>query len=69
MQPKTFLYGFVREQVEEESTAKEIVDKLKLYGEHHAILLDHELGKKIISFLNKKKLRFLLTKDPEFFML
>ena len=43
---KDFLYGFVREQVEEESTAKAIVDKLKLYGEHHAILLDHELGKR-----------------------
>ncbi len=43
---KDFLYGFVREQVEEESTAKAIVDKLKMYGEHHAILLDHELGKR-----------------------
>ena len=41
-----FLWGFVREQVEEESTAKAIVHKLKLYGEHHAILLDHELGKR-----------------------
>lgn len=43
---KDFLYGFVREQVEEESTAKAIVDQLKMYGEHHAILLDHKLGKR-----------------------
>ena len=43
---KDFLYGFVREQVEEESSAKAIVDQLKMYGEHHAILLDHKLGKR-----------------------
>ena len=41
-----FLWGFVREQVEEEATAKNIVEKLKLYGEHHAVLMDHRLGKR-----------------------
>ena len=41
-----FLWGFVREQVEEEATAKNIVEKLKLYGEHHAVLIDHRLGKR-----------------------
>lgn len=41
-----FLWGFVREQVEEEATAKALVDKLKLYGEHHAVLMDHHLGKR-----------------------
>lgn len=41
-----FLWGFVREQVEEESTAKNIVEKLKLFGENHAILMDHHLGKR-----------------------
>ena len=36
----------LREQVEEEATAKNIVEKLKLYGEHHAVLMDHRLGKR-----------------------
>ena len=26
--------------------AKNIVEKLKLYGEHHAVLMDHRLGKR-----------------------
>lgn len=41
-----FLWGFVREQVEEEATAKNIVDRLKLYGDHHEVLMDHHLGKR-----------------------
>ena len=41
-----FLWGFVREQVEEEATAKNIVEKLKLYGEHHVAIMDHHLGKR-----------------------
>ncbi len=41
-----FLYGFVREQVEEEATAKTIVDQLKNYGECHVGILDHRLGKR-----------------------
>ena len=41
-----FLWGFVREQVEEESTAKEIVEQLKNYGECHVGILDHRLGKR-----------------------
>lgn len=41
-----FLYDFVREQVEEEATAKAIVEKVKMYGDLHAIMLDQELGKR-----------------------
>ena len=41
-----FLYGFVREQVEEEATAKTIVDQLKNYGECRVGILDHRLGKR-----------------------
>ena len=41
-----FLYGFVREQVEEEATAKTIVDQLKNYDECHVGILDHRLGKR-----------------------
>lgn len=43
---RDFLFWFVREQVEEESTAKEIVDQLKNYGECHVGILDHRLGKR-----------------------
>ncbi len=43
-----FLQWFVDEQVEEESTARAICDKLKLVGEHgHALLMmDNELGRR-----------------------
>lgn len=41
-----FLWGFVREQVEEEATAKNLVEKLKMYGEHHVAILDHHLAKR-----------------------
>lgn len=41
-----FLWGFVREQVEEEATAKNIVEKLNMYGEHHIAIMDHHLGKR-----------------------
>lgn len=41
-----FLWGFVREQVEEEATAKNIVEKLKHYGDHHVAIMDHQLGKR-----------------------
>ena len=42
------LQWFVKEQVEEEANANEIVDKIKMLGpEGHAILwVDHELGKR-----------------------
>ena len=43
---RDFLFWFVREQVEEESTAKEIVEQLKNYGECHVGILDHRLGKR-----------------------
>lgn len=43
---RDFLFGFVREQVEEESTAKNIVEQLKHYGECHIGILNHQLGKR-----------------------
>ena len=43
---RDFLFSFVREQVEEERTAKDIVDQLKAYGEHHYGIMDHKLGKR-----------------------
>ena len=43
---RDFLFWFVREQVEEESTAKEILDQLKTYGECHVAIMDHKLGKR-----------------------
>lgn len=43
---RDFLFWFVREQVEEESTAKKIVEDLERYGECHVAILDHELGKR-----------------------
>ena len=43
---KDFLYKYVREQVEEESTAKSIVDEIKNYGECHLGIMDHKLGKR-----------------------
>ena len=39
-----FLWGFVREQVEEEATAQGIVDKIKLGGEAGLFYLDAQLG-------------------------
>lgn len=41
-----FLGCFVREQVEEEATAKHIAEKLKSYGEHHIAIVDHLLSKR-----------------------
>lgn len=43
---RDFLFGFVREQVEEESTARTIVEQLKHYGECHFAIMDHKLGKR-----------------------
>jgi len=39
-----FLWGFVREQVEEEASAKAIVDKIKLAGTAGLLFLDAQLG-------------------------
>ncbi|MCM1030508.1 MAG: ferritin [Oscillibacter sp.] len=39
-----FLWGFVREQVEEEATAQGIVDKVKKAGESGLLFLDSQLG-------------------------
>ncbi len=41
-----FLWGFVREQVEEESSVKSIVDKIKLAGQTGLFFMDIELGKR-----------------------
>lgn len=41
-----FLWWFVREQVEEEDTAKGIVDKFNIYGVHGLYCIDKELGKR-----------------------
>lgn len=41
-----FLWNFVREQVEEEATTRNLVEKLKMYGEQHIGLLDYQLSKR-----------------------
>ena len=42
-----FLWGYVREQVEEEATAQGIVDKLKRCNDHSGILyMDDKLGQR-----------------------
>lgn len=41
-----FLWSFVREQVEEEATSKDIVEKLKAYGTNHIAFIDYGLGKR-----------------------
>ncbi len=41
-----FLWGFVREQVEEEATAASIVSKIKNYGELGLHMIDSELGQR-----------------------
>lgn len=41
-----FLWGFVREQVEEEATALNIVDKIKRAGDTGIFYIDSQLGKR-----------------------
>lgn len=41
-----FLRWFVNEQVEEEDSARSIVDKFKIYGVHGLYAIDVELGKR-----------------------
>ncbi len=41
-----FLWWFVREQVEEEESAKGILDKFEVFGVHGLYCVDHELGKR-----------------------
>lgn len=40
-----FLWGFVREQVEEEAKTRNIMERLKMYGNHHIGIIDHQLSK------------------------
>lgn len=41
-----FLWTFVREQVQEEATAEDIVTKLQKFGEHALFSLDNTLGQR-----------------------
>lgn len=41
-----FLWGFVREQVEEEATALNIVDRIKRAGEAGLFIIDSQLGQR-----------------------
>ena len=41
-----FLWGFVREQVEEEATAQGIVDKIKKAGDARIFFIDSQLGQR-----------------------
>lgn len=41
-----FLWGFVREQVEEEATAQGIVDKIKRAGDAGLFIIDSQLGQR-----------------------
>lgn len=41
-----FLWGFVREQVEEEATAQGIVDKIKKVGDAGIFFIDSQLGQR-----------------------
>lgn len=41
-----FLWWFVREQVEEEESAKNILDKFNVFGVHGLYCIDHELAKR-----------------------
>ncbi len=43
---REFFMGFVKEQVEEEQSVSDVIAKLKLYGDGHAILVDHHVGKR-----------------------
>jgi len=41
-----FLWGFVREQVEEEATSKDIVDRVKMAGDNGIFYIDAQLGQR-----------------------
>lgn len=41
-----FLWGFVREQVEEEATAQGIVDKIRMAGDAGLFYIDAQLGQR-----------------------
>lgn len=41
-----FMWQFIREQVEEEATARDIVDKIKVMGECNLAFLDNKLGQR-----------------------
>lgn len=46
MATQDFLWGFVREQVEEEATAQGIVDKIRLAGDAGIVFVDSKLGER-----------------------
>ena len=53
----SFLQWFVTEQVEEESSADEVVQKLKMVGESSCglFMLDRELGQRVFTPLESSK--------------
>ena len=46
MASQDFLWGYVREQVEEEATAQGIVDKIRKAGKSAMLFLDDKLGQR-----------------------
>lgn len=46
MASQDFLWGYIREQVEEEATAQDIVEKVKKAGEAGLLFLDDKLGQR-----------------------
>ncbi len=40
------LWKYIREQVEEEATASEIVEMIRMSGEQNLIFIDHQLAKR-----------------------
>ena len=42
----SFLQWYVNEQVEEEANFQELIDKVKMVGNHGILMLDHALGKR-----------------------
>lgn len=47
-----FLQWFVAEQVEEESSAHEVVQQLKMTGDHHSglFMLNREMGNRVFAW-------------------
>ncbi len=50
-----FLQWFISEQVEEEASANEVVQKLKLAGDHGLFLVDRELGQRVFNMPQGKE--------------
>ncbi|PVZ09261.1 ferritin [Porphyromonas loveana] len=46
MASQDFFWKYIREQVEEEATASEIVEMIRMSGEQNLIFIDHQLAKR-----------------------